>query len=60
MTSSDKYLDGHQKEPWMANNNSTDSSRQQPVNRVHLAVGVAVLTLGIYISAFAVQILILR
>jgi hypothetical protein len=44
----------------MAEIDQSNFSEQKPVNRFHLAVGFLVLTVGIYVSAFAVQMLFLR
>jgi hypothetical protein len=44
----------------MADLNQTNSSGQKPVNRVHFTVGFLVLAIGVYVSAFAVQVLFLR
>ena len=44
----------------MADLKQTNSSGPKPVERVHFTVGFLVLAIGMYVSAFVVQILILR
>ncbi len=44
----------------MADLSQKNSLGQKPVNRVHFTVGFLVLAIGMYVSAFAVQMLFLR
>jgi hypothetical protein len=45
------------KEPGMVDAIQTKSSGRERINRVHFAVGFLVLVTGVYVSAFAVNLL---